>query len=213
MFPDAQAGADFSAKNAQLETPLHHACSMMDIAIVAILLNRGADESARNSNNETCADVLGHGLDEEAGGGRGDPGIRKQIAAMLARAPAERAWRRRSWIVMMRSREDLSAFSEDDGIEGGDKGKKPSSASSLALALVAAGGTVAARSSASGDGRDEKHRCRAGKGGTGKEDTHVQGVDKDGANVLGLDTGLQSCVTWVVRAQEEGIFREVVAFL
>lgn len=194
---------------------------MMDIAIVAILLNRGADESARNSNNQTCADVLGHGLDEEAGAGgeRGDPGIRKQIAAMLARAPAERAWRRRSWIVMMRSLEDLSAFSEDDGIdiEGNEKGKKPSGGPSLALAssplLQPAAGTVVAKSPTPGGGRDEKHRFREGRGGEGEEDIHVQGVDKDGANVLGVDTRLQSCVTWVVRAQEEGIFREVVAFL
>ena len=201
VFPYAQAGADFSAKNAQLETPLHHACSMMDIAIVAILLNRGADESAKNSNNQTCADVLGHGLDEEAGGQRGDPSVRKQVATMLARAPAERAWRRRSWIVMMRSREDLSALS-DDVVQGSEKGKKASSS----LALEAAACTVAAKP---GGDRDEEHTCRV----EGKENVHVQGGNKGGANVLAVDTGLRSCVSWVVRAHEEGIFREVVAFL
>lgn len=191
----AKAGADVSARNAQQETPLHHACSMMDVAIVALLLHHGADEFSRNINNQTCADVLGHGLDEHAGGERGDPVIRQRTSTMLARAPAERAWRRRSWIVMMR------AHNTKPGAWDAEGGKTSSDTLSVVEGVDS---TVTAKAV---DGPDEKHRCC----GTG----HGETPDKSqaSADVVGTDKGLEACVAWIVRANEEGIFREVVSFL
>lgn len=196
----AQAGADFSARNAQLETPLHHACNMMDVAIIAILLHRGADESARNSNRQTCADVLGHGLDEGPGGERGDPALRERITAMLAKAPAERNWRRRSWIVMMRVREASRMRDRHSGEGRTARDRSDGSAS--------AEGAEASVPEAVVEGRDEKQRCRDQGHGHGG----IEGVDGVGATGV-VEEGIRSCVAWVVRAQEEGIFREVVAFL
>lgn len=199
----AQAGADFSARNAQLETPLHHACSMMDVAIIAILLQCGADESARNSTNKTCGEVLGNGLDEGPGGERGDPALRERISAMLAKAPAERNWRRRSWIVMMRVREALWMRDRHSGgnREGGRMVGDSSRGSSEAVCEASATKTAVG-------GRDEKQRCRE----QGHADGGKEGVDGGGATGV-AEEGIRSCVAWVVRAQEEGIFREVVAFL
>lgn len=185
-----QAGADISARNAQQETPLHHACSMMDIAIVALLLHRGADESMTNGNDETCADVLGHGLDEHAGGERGDTFLRQRISAMLARAPAERAWRRRSWIVMMRAR---NAHLGACDAEGGETEETTSDIFALEQAV---------------NDRDEKHRCCGTKNGE-RQDQSRETFD----DTVGTDIILQAGVAWVVQAHEEGIFREVVSFL
>lgn len=193
-----QAGADFSARNAQQETPLHHACCMMDIAIVSILLHEGADEAARNINNQTCSEVVGHGLDEEAGGReRGDPAIRKRISTMLARAPAERAWRRRSWIVMMRARE---AAWQGDCSEGYGKGQKTTDI----FGLAEAAGTAATQAVG---GREGKHRCSERENGDGRDSR------KHGIGAVGGNDELLSCVAWVVRTYEEGIFREAVSFL
>lgn len=169
----------------------------MDLAIVTLLLHRGADESSRNTNNQTCADVLGHGLDEHAIGERGDPVVRQRISAMLAKAPAERAWRRRSWIIMMRAR---NARSGAWGAEGDEEGDTISDMFGLAEADFTAMANAV-------DGREEKHRCR------GKESGEWQDKIQDCTTTVDADKGLQACVAWVVRAYEEGIFREVVSFL
>lgn len=174
---------------------------MMDVAIVALLLHHGADESSRNTNNQTCADVLGHGLDEHAEGERGDPITRQRIATMLARAPAERAWRRRSWIVMMRAR---NAQSGPWDAEGGENGNVSSAMFSVEGDVDP---TVVAKAV---DEPDEKHRCCETE--SGEMQNKHQGSQAS-VDAVGTDEGLQACVAWVVRANEEGIFREVVSFL
>lgn len=166
----------------------------MDIAIVAMLLRRGADETARNFNNQTCAEVLGHGMDEEAGGREhGDPAIRKRISTMLARAPAERTWRRRSWIVMMRA---FEADWQQRCAEGYEKGQKATDI----FGLGEAAGTALTQAVG---GREEKSRCSERK----------QDRRKPGIVSVGMNHELYSCIAWVVRSHEEGIFREVVSFL
>lgn len=166
---------------------------MMDIAIVAILLRRGADEAARNVNNQSCAEVLGHGLDEEVGAReRGDPAIRQQISTMLARASAERAWCRRSWIVMIRALADW----QHHCVKGCEKGQKVTDIFGLGEAV---GPTL---TQAIG-GREEKHRCSE----------REQAECKHSIGSVGINDELHSCVAWVVRNHEEGIFREVVSFL
>lgn len=164
---------------------------------MALLLHQGADESSRNINNQTCADVLGHGLDEHEGGERGDPVVRQRISAMLARAPAERAWRRRSWIVMMRARNTSSGAWD---AEGGENGHMASDM--LAVTVVGFKGVNKAA-----DGRDEKQRC------CGPENGEKQDKSQGNVDSVGNDKGLQACVAWVVRAPEEGLFRDVVSFL
>ncbi|CAM9226697.1 unnamed protein product, partial [Ectocarpus sp. 12 AP-2014] len=192
-----EAGADFTATNSHGETPLHHACSMMDFAIVSTLLHRGADEAARDNNNHTCAEVLGDGLDEEAGGLRGDPAMRERILTVLAKAPAERAWRRRSWTVMMRARE---ANWSGELVGGGEEAGR---AMVEIYGSMAAAGAVVAKAVGA---RDEKQPCRGRHRGNdeGSSRVGVVGVDEE---------AFRSCVYWVFRAQEEGIFRLVVSFL
>ncbi|CAN0302000.1 unnamed protein product [Ascophyllum nodosum] len=193
-----QAGAEVSTRNVNRESPLHLACMMLDLAIVEILLSRGADETAPNSDDHTPYDVLGHGLDESAGSaaGGGDLETRDRIAAVLARAPAERNWRRRSWLVMMRARASSVATGPDfRAREGGGDGEKEAyrrrACSETSRAVMATGST---------------------RGDVGVE-AGVVLCNEDGAGSSCADGTLAAYVSWVVRVQEEGIFRHVTAFV
>ncbi|CBJ31910.1 ankyrin repeat protein [Ectocarpus siliculosus] len=71
-------GADVNSRCPFGSTPLHHACdySQSD-AVLRLLLQAGADENALNDDGDT-------------------PGVRELLA--------DRAWRRRGWLVMLRLR-------------------------------------------------------------------------------------------------------------
>ena len=63
-----------------------------------LLLRWGADETELNNDGVSPAGALEH-----------MPAIQDQLKStrlLLARAPADRAWRRRGWLVMVRSREE-----------------------------------------------------------------------------------------------------------
>lgn len=96
-----EAGANVNVTNVEGDTPLHLACMMLNHRVAKLLLSREADETAVNKYNSTPADVL-KGYLMEDGRGHGNPTLVNMISWMLARAPADRAWRRKSGIVMMR---------------------------------------------------------------------------------------------------------------
>ena len=60
---------------------------------VAFLLRRGADETIANNNGKTPLDLF-----------TGDQEVHGAIRTMLANAPKDRRWWRRSWLVMLRTR-------------------------------------------------------------------------------------------------------------
>ncbi|CAN0422767.1 unnamed protein product [Ectocarpus sp. 8 AP-2014] len=71
------------------------------VASVEILLRWGADEKLTNEDEETPADVLGEW--EENSNDEEFKADNQRIRRMLARAPADRSWRRRGWLVLSRS--------------------------------------------------------------------------------------------------------------
>lgn len=85
-------------------TALHVVCSMslerME-ATVSLLLRWGADETALDGDGKTPADLvnLNGDCDEPL-----SPEDVERVRLLLARAPAQRAWRRRGWLVMLVSR-------------------------------------------------------------------------------------------------------------
>lgn len=117
------------ANPAPRSTPLHVACRSARLTSVIALLSGGADEtmhdetpapSAAPKSGSACPhstpfDVIGFGRfstdedptvrdnseDEVEYQRRRDPETLEQIREVLRRAPADRAWRRRSWIVML----------------------------------------------------------------------------------------------------------------
>lgn len=94
------AGANMEATTNNGETPLHRACQALRVDSVKLLLQFGADEDARDGDGRTPAAVASKLLQTQ------EPGVYRnrldEILNMLAKAPADRVWRRRGWLVMMR---------------------------------------------------------------------------------------------------------------
>lgn len=95
---DAGAGPDCSGDDD--DTPLHIACSFVQPDSVRALLRRDADENLVDYKFETPLEVTGNSVDEE----ERDEDVVEWIMEMLARAPADRVWRRRGWLAMLNAR-------------------------------------------------------------------------------------------------------------
>lgn len=97
-----KAGADMHATSNAGETPLHRACKALHADSVKLLLRFGADEAATDGEGRTPAAVASQLLQTQS------PGVYRnrldEILSMLAKAPADRVWRRRGWLIMMRVR-------------------------------------------------------------------------------------------------------------
>eukprot|EP00903_Cladosiphon_okamuranus_P017850 g16428.t1 len=93
-------GADVNARDGGSETPLHLASK--SAAMVNMLLTAGADETAVDKDGNVPGD-------------KGTP----EVHILLARAPADRAWRRRGWLAMLRSRTLKSGGSGGSSADGG----------------------------------------------------------------------------------------------
>ena len=70
--------------------------------MVDLLLRLGADETITGEEGKTPADVIGEWFDEYEDG---DPLVEeiKRVRRLLANAPADRAWRRRGYLVLCRA--------------------------------------------------------------------------------------------------------------
>ncbi|CAM9897989.1 unnamed protein product, partial [Pylaiella littoralis] len=117
-------GADVNAANKLRNTPLHEASASSSVAGVEILLRWGADEKKTNENGETAADCVGgweqyDDADEHEGSNIQRKSDDQRIRDMLTRAPADRSWRRRGWLVLCRSYPTKVQLSAKDNSRGG----------------------------------------------------------------------------------------------
>ena len=122
-----EGGANINARSGDGYTPLHDACYQSYVDCVEILLRWGADDKLTDASRETAEDVVGewerNGEEEDA-----ESEQRKaddeRIRWMLARAPADRSWRRRGWLVMARSfpAKVQLAMERNSGGGGGSRG-------------------------------------------------------------------------------------------
>ncbi|CAM9254600.1 unnamed protein product [Discosporangium mesarthrocarpum] len=91
-----------------LDTPLHAACRNLHEGCVWALLLAGADEAAPGARGETPDKVIeeeeemGERGQEKGYGSEGRWKVRNRILTALRRAPANRAWYRRGWLVLIR---------------------------------------------------------------------------------------------------------------
>ena len=83
---------------------LHCACMQGHAGCVAELLRGGADETVEDEDGNTPAQVIG--TMSESLERADDVAL---IHGMLRRAPADRAWRRRGWLVLLRNRDCIAA--------------------------------------------------------------------------------------------------------
>ncbi|CAN0415863.1 unnamed protein product, partial [Ectocarpus sp. 12 AP-2014] len=116
-------GASLTAQDTDGNTPLHLACYRQDKGLEApvdLLLRWGADETAPNSDGKTPADLLDEHDNENDRTTCSEAEI-ERVRLLLARAPADRSWRRRCWLVILRSyAKTIRATTEATG--GADEG-------------------------------------------------------------------------------------------
>lgn len=100
-----QNGANVNALSEKRQLPLHGACSNSSensgAEMVKLLLRWGADETHVDDNGKTAAALVGTASLAETGK---PPGKNDLVLARLAKAPADRVWRRRGFAVMCRAR-------------------------------------------------------------------------------------------------------------
>ncbi|CAM9503812.1 unnamed protein product [Ectocarpus sp. 4 AP-2014] len=97
-----EGGANINVRDEVEQTPLHKACKRSSVTGVELLLRWGADEKLTDDDRDTPADMVGASsrnatVDEEI------EVDNQRIRRMLARAPADRSWRRRGLLVLSRS--------------------------------------------------------------------------------------------------------------
>lgn len=185
-------GADVNALGGTGETPLHVACSWLNVNAVKILLDFGTDLTAIDKHGNTLAEALGISFPPD-GEDDGATLARKheRLRDMLARAPANRAWRRRSWLVMCRSR----SISQQHGI-----------------------GATGTRRSIEGLGSkppDQGHTSKKTKTNEGVSVGVGGGCDRGEASTASAEPHdeFEELMTPVFGLNEEGIFRTITSFL
>lgn len=160
-------GASLEIRNNDGATPLHRACSFSQSSTVQLLLRWGADETAVTFDNITAYDLVGSAVEEEHLSPEevlSKVQLDNVIRSMLVNAPADRVWRRRGWLVLLRNRwVKRVAFALADNDKRGPRPTPVPSTSGVCA-------TSEARVSSSGKARVSKKRkgkVAAGGGGGG----------------------------------------------
>ena len=113
-------GANLAARDIDLDTALHGACFWkyegLEMA-VDLLLRWGADETALNDLDQTPADMLNTW--PEGFSYLSTDGEIERTRLLLSRAPVDRVWRRRGWLVMLRSRSENGGATDGCDSDGG----------------------------------------------------------------------------------------------
>ncbi|CAM9116748.1 unnamed protein product [Scytosiphon promiscuus] len=115
-------GANVNASDELGFTALHHAASYAGTRgaaelVVDTLLRSNADETITNTDGISPQDAVGN---KAVGRGRVDDDDLERVRKLLANAPADRAWRRRGYLVLCRARSDRLQLSQAIGdIHGG----------------------------------------------------------------------------------------------
>lgn len=137
-------GAEVSVRSDLGDMPLHRLCRNPGRgfeAAASLLLQHGADETVRNKRGQIPLDIVNavEAIHEAWGGTRVCTAEEIEgVRLLFARAPGNRAWRRRCWLVMLRSGEGdaASGCAGVEGNEGADREEGLSGAVSMLLGLA-----------------------------------------------------------------------------
>ncbi|CAM9170087.1 unnamed protein product [Ectocarpus sp. 8 AP-2014] len=103
MLALLQLGAMVNSNDSNGLTPLYDACLFGTYDAADLLLRWGADETAVDSQGETVVSRVMQGMAESSEASRP---FFERISKLLARAPQDRAWRRRGFLVLCRAHPD-----------------------------------------------------------------------------------------------------------
>lgn len=226
-----ESGADVEARTFLGETPLHKACKALRVSAVEQLLRFGANEAAVDAEGRTPAAMTARLLQSQCPGMFRD--MLQNILVLLEAAPADRAWHRRGWLLMLRR-----AGSSGTAVE---RGLCHEAVVARARAIPA--GTPAIPGLFWAEQEAYEHKARPWKIGKGEDSTAVARATREGrrehhpwccqstAEAAGVWSGvgsaapelcrdaagghrqLRSVVGRAVDVDEDGVFRNIVAFL
>ncbi len=192
-------GAGIETRDYRGRTPLHGACETRFPGLegtVDLLLRWGADETASDNNCQTPADSL---FSSSLGDAQCSEQEVQRTRVLLARAPADRAWRRRCWLVMLRWRD---------------------SKATAAAAGSGSRGSIGSVSTARADGRAGGGSCKVKVARTITSGNSPHGRTNNGGDGDGVEAGaeigrgnLRGVVAQLLGLELEGVFRMVVGFL
>ena len=222
---------DVDAVDANGSTPLHTACVNLRLGAVRDLLDIGADETKVPDLLSSRASVF----EKETGGDNDDGGSTDtssspstgaraesiaRVVAMLARAPADRAWRRRGWLVVLRSRRAAAEALGSASRNSRDSSDSSSSSSSSSSEHNGGEGTGdlprVSRKRASSDVEDSTAAAAIGGGGKARRSGGIGGGRRGSSaspisSVGGRDVG--ALVRTVTALEDESVFRRILIFL
>ncbi|CAM9475030.1 unnamed protein product [Pylaiella littoralis] len=196
-------GAKVEARDIRGETPLQTAARQAGRegvpAIVNLLLRCGGDETAVNPEGRTASEIVGHHMEyaacplEKAGVDR----VRK----LLANAPADRAWRRRGFLVLCRAFRTKGRFLTTTTTRNESQNRK-----------VLHDINVSGGNSYAWTGEKERRQQQRGVIGSGMGSALENVPNKQVEKAVSADS-LRSVVVRVLELVEEGLFRNIVGFL
>lgn len=188
-------GANIEARDFRGETPLQIAARQAGregvAAIVNLLLTCGSDETAVNPDGRTAAEIVGHHIEYAACPLKKEDVHR--VRELLANAPADRAWRRRGFVVLCKARFLRAKSSRSISV-------KPSNSKALHDDRV---------SGSSGDAWLGARERRQEQG----ERLLGGHMAEDQVHKVAPDDAFRSAVVRVMELSEEGLFRNIVGFL
>ncbi|CAM9625834.1 unnamed protein product, partial [Ectocarpus sp. 12 AP-2014] len=229
-----RSGANIEARTFLGETPLHKACKALRVSAVEQLLRFGANDAAVDAEGRTPAAMTARLLQSQRPGMFRD--MLQNILTLLEAAPGDRVWRRRGWLLMLRRLGSGTATEPGSCHEKGvvaDARASPAGTRAIpelfgaekeAYELKArprkfgkAGDTAVARATRKAAGGKRDHHPPWWYQSTPEAAGVWSGVDSAAARFCGDEAGgdreLRSVVERAVDVDEDGVFRNIVAFL
>lgn len=224
-----EAGANIEESSGG-RTPLHMACCGSHTSTVRLLLRWGADETATDYHNNTAAVLVGTATATPSMQLQPEEFITNQliedrIRNMLEKAPMDRIWRRRGWLVLCRARW-LARLREERAHPSAQRGVIPSDAKKRRGKALGSTFVAKPREFSLDEGislcqtegmvtRLPEATAVAAMLRLGSRDIFSDGSAKQAAGVARL-TGrarFMAVVEQLLLLREDPIFREIVTFL
>lgn len=194
-----RSGAKVNEPNTSGSTALHLTCAGQQprvAAAVDLLLRSGASETAVDGAGWTPGGVL----ERLANRRRCSADEAERARVLLVRAPADRAWRRRCWLVMLRARAEKEKMTRCFGSSSG-----------------AGGGDVEQACGRVHDGGEDRAgiESTAGETSTKLRQTKTARIDDGGGSSGGAarEGDVSGLVATLVGLELDGIFRIIVSYL
>ena len=207
-----QHGARVNATNNDGNTALHVACRGLKSHVkvtVDFLLRWGLSEVAVNNASQTPLQILDTILQDKTPGGRsrrqrGERGVR--VRFLLERAPADRTWRRRCLLVMLRARNEKKRIPPVNPGSSKDVLESDKERCDRALAEENVG-DGSGKEGSTGDGTGVCSRDGETEGG-GEPIGYVEVLP-----VVAVDDALRDTVRVVIEIMPGAVFHQIVMYL